>query len=89
MVPGMQHCSGGLGPNDFGQFSNGSGDPPSDISRSLERWVEQGTPPAQIVAAKSEGGKTRTRQLCPYPHVARWDGSGNTDNASSFTCVAR
>ena len=65
MVPGMLHCGGGPGPNEFAQ----------EMSRSLERWVEQGTPPAQIVATKNEGGKTRTRPLCPYPQMARRDGS--------------
>lgn len=30
----------------------------------------------------------RTRPLCGYPDVARYDGSGSIDEASNFSCVA-
>ena len=29
----------------------------------------------------------RTRPLCPYPQVARYTGTGSTDDAANFTCV--
>ena len=32
------------------------------------------------------GDVIRTRPLCPYPQVARYDGSGSTDEAENFTC---
>jgi hypothetical protein len=28
----------------------------------------------------------RTRPLCPYPQVARYTGSGSTDDAANFRC---
>jgi feruloyl esterase len=75
MVPGMGHCSGGEGPNEF------------DTLTAMERWVEQGTPPAQIVASHRAGGRVdRTRPLCPYPQVARYSGSGSSDEAANFSC---
>ena len=30
----------------------------------------------------------RTRPLCAYPKVARWDGTGSTDDAAHFVCSA-
>jgi feruloyl esterase len=56
---------------------------------ALEAWVERGEAPAQIRAAKIVDGKTvRTRPLCPYPEVAKYDGSGSLDDAANFTCVS-
>lgn len=76
MVPGMQHCVGGPGPNRF------------DALTALEQWVEQNKPPEQIVAAHLTNGRVdRTRPLCPFPQEAKYKGSGSTDEASSFTCV--
>jgi feruloyl esterase len=77
MVPGMGHCGGGPGPNTF------------DALTPLERWVETGVAPDRIVASSVVNGvTTRTRPLCPYPQVARWTGSGSTDDAANFRCVA-
>jgi hypothetical protein len=82
LAPGMQHCGGGPGPNDFGAMPGASGDAFHDIDAALERWVEQGVAPAQIVAKNG----ARTRPLCPYPQVATYRGSGSTDDAANFTC---
>lgn len=71
MAPGMQHCGGGPGPNTF------------DMNQPIETWVEQGVPPGPIVATRPG----RSRPLCPYPEVARWKGSGSTDDAANFSCV--
>jgi feruloyl esterase len=93
MVPGMQHCSGGSGPNSFGQGGVAQGDPQRDIAAALERWVENGIAPEQIIATKyksgsnADSGVERTRPLCAYPFVARWRESGSTDDAANFTCV--
>jgi feruloyl esterase len=89
MVPGMGHCGGGPGPNQFGQASVPHADAQHDIDAALEAWVEKGEAPAAIVASKAEKGKVvRTRPLCPWPAVAKWDGKGNTDDAASFSCSA-
>ena len=93
MVPGMQHCYGGAGPNSFGQFPVYSGDPDKDIDAALERWVEKGFAPERIVAAKRQNDMdpksdiVRTRLLCAYPLVARYKGSGSTDDAANFVCA--
>lgn len=77
MVPGMEHCRGGPGPDSF------------DAVASLDDWVEHGAPPERIVASHAgKDGKTvdRTRPLCRYPQVARYKGTGSSDEAASFTC---
>ena len=92
MVPGMQHCGGGPSPNTFGQGGVGYGDPEHDIDAALERWVEQGAAPEQIIATKyktngkPESGVARTRPLCAYPQTAHYKGAGSTDDAANFVC---
>jgi feruloyl esterase len=77
MVPGMGHCGGGDGPNEF------------DMLAALERWREQGSAPTAILAARlKEGRVSRTRPLCPYPHIARYTGSGSIDRAENFVCAS-
>jgi feruloyl esterase len=93
MVPGMQHCGGGDGPNYFGQGVVGGGDAQHDVGTALERWVEEGTAPAGIIATKYKqgvnpaSGVERTRPLCPYPQTAKWKGTGSTDDAANFVCA--
>ena len=56
---------------------------------ALINWVENGAAPATIVATQMDKGKVvRTRQLCPYPMIARYSGSGGPDDAANFTCKA-
>jgi feruloyl esterase len=75
MAPGMAHCAGGEGPSEF------------DALGALEHWVEQGSAPAQILAAhRTAGHVDRTRPLCPYPQVARYEGSGSIDDGANFAC---
>jgi feruloyl esterase len=93
MVPGMQHCAGGPGPNSFGAMvTREQSDPQHDLTLALERWVEAGVAPDQIIASKRQAQDAkspvvRTRPLCPYPQVARYKGSGSTDDAANFSCV--
>ncbi len=94
MVPGMQHCGGGSGPNVFGQGGVAKGDARTNIASALERWVEQGIAPEEIIATKYKSGSNsateveRTRPLCVFPKVAKYKGSGSTDEAGNFECVA-
>jgi feruloyl esterase len=77
MIPGMAHCGGGTGPD--------SHDPVSAIID----WVEAGKAPDSIIARKIASGEvTRSRPLCPYPEVARYNGSGSIDDAANFRCVS-
>jgi feruloyl esterase len=92
MVPGMQHCTGGPGPSSFGQFGPSAQSDPQDMSMAIERWVEEGIAPDQIIASKRQSldpksPVVRTRPLCPYPQVARYKGSGSTDDAANFVCT--
>ncbi|HEX4485008.1 MAG TPA: tannase/feruloyl esterase family alpha/beta hydrolase, partial [Terriglobales bacterium] len=76
MAPGMAHCSGGEGPDTFDKIG------------VMERWVEQGKAPGQIIASHATAGKVdRRRPLCPYPQVGRYTGSGSIDDAANFTCA--
>jgi hypothetical protein len=77
MVPGMTHCSGGNGTDTF------------DSVTAIVNWVEKNRAPDSLAASRVVAGKTvRTRPLCPYPQVARYSGTGSTDDAANFSCVA-
>ena len=89
MVPGMGHCGGGPGANQFGQAGVAHADPQHDIDAALEIWVEKGTAPGTIIASKVDKGKViRTHPLCPWPAVAKWKGTGSADEAENYTCSA-
>jgi feruloyl esterase len=78
LMPGVGHCGGGVGPDQ------------ADFLGALERWKEDGVAPGQIIATKAPGrggSSAMSRPLCPHPQVARYSGSGSTDEAKSFTCV--
>jgi len=78
MIPGMGHCSGGDGaPDHF------------DTTAAIQQWIEHGKAPEQIIGANVKDGRvTRSRPLCAYPAVARYNGTGSTDDAANFTCRA-
>ena len=95
MLPGVQHCAGGPGPNYFGQFGVlKAGDAQHDVFSALVDWVEQGSAPNAIVATKytkddPAKGVVMTRPVCPYPQVAKFNGQGDGKQANSFVCAAR
>ena len=77
MAPGMQHCTGGSGPNAF------------DTLSALEKWVEKGVAPDTIVASHSTNGMVdRTMPLCKFPEQARYKGSGEETDAANWSCPA-
>ncbi len=76
-VPGMHHCSGGPGVDQF------------DMLTQLEQWAERGVAPTRVVASRVvDGAVVRSRPLCPHPQVAAYSGSGSIDDAASFVCRA-
>jgi feruloyl esterase len=94
MVPGMSHCSGGVGAVRFGNEANppaaSIADPERDMFTALERWVERGVAPARLIGSGPtplDAAKTMTRPLCPYPQQAQYKGSGATDDAANFVCA--
>lgn len=88
-VPGMGHCKGGQSTDQF------------DMLSTLIAWVEQGEAPESIVANVRGNGNPvgvnadlpaswsadRSRPLCPYPKVARYNGSGDIEDAANFSCA--
>ena len=78
LIPGMQHCSGGSGTDQFSKIA------------ILERWREQSQAPEQILASHVTNGQVdMTRPLCPYPQVAVYKGVGSTNDATNFSCKAQ
>ena len=76
MVPGMDHCDEGDGPNTF------------DSIGAIEKWVETGKAPEAIIATQLKEGKVvRDRPLCPFPQVATYKGTGSIDEAANFVCA--
>jgi hypothetical protein len=76
MVPGMNHCGGGIGTDRF------------DSMTAVIDWVEKGKAPDVLHASRVVENKiVRTRPLCPYPQVARYRGEGSIDDAMNFRCV--
>lgn len=86
MVPGMLHCIAGPGPNIF------------DPLTPLDSWRQGGPAPERIIATKYDNElfayvglpakAGRTRPLCAFPKIAKWDGKGSTEDAGSFACEA-
>ncbi len=88
LVPGMNHCSGGPATDQF------------DMLTPLVNWVEKGQVPGAVIASARGAGNVggvnadvpgtwaanRTRPLCVYPKVAKYNGSGSIEDAANFTC---
>ena len=94
LVPGMGHCSGGPGPNALGQLGGTPvpNDAQHNVLQALVTWVKTGTPPDQITATKytndtPANGVAMTRPLCPFPQLPSYKGSGDPNDAASFTCL--
>ena len=76
MIPGMNHCGNGLGPNVF------------DGVEAVHIWHEKKQPPDQILASHLTNNTVdRTRPLCPYPGIAQYSGKGSPDEAANYACV--
>jgi feruloyl esterase len=73
MVPGHGHCweLPGQVADDFNPL------------QVIDRWVETGQPPEEVIARKLDSAQTR--KLCPYPRRAVFIG-GNPGRAGSYEC---
>lgn len=76
VIPGMYHGSGGTGPFVY------------DTQTLLEKWVEEGIAPDQLMLSDEPGAKSaRTRPAYPWPSTVRYKGEGDPAAASSFERV--
>jgi feruloyl esterase len=76
LVPGMGHCGGGPATSTFDPFT------------PIVNWVENGVAPDSITgtAPTATPWPGRTRPLCPFPQYAHYNGTGDVNVASNFTC---
>ncbi len=72
LVPGLGHGCG--------RFNGGL-----DTIGTLDAWADRGIAPENLVVTDNHNG--RTRPLCEWPTWPRYNGSGDVNSASSFTCV--
>ena len=62
--------------------------------KAVEQWVEKGVAPDKIILTHREqvkfgeqGKAFRTRPVCAYPKVAKYNGRGNPNDAANFSCT--
>jgi feruloyl esterase len=72
LAPGVAHCGGGPGAPPAGQFE------------AVVRWVEEAKAPETLNAVRRDqsGAIVRTRPLCQFPMIAKYDGA-------NFVCGTR
>ena len=98
LMPGVQHCAGGPGPDSIGQWglpAMKDSTAGNNVIHALQDWVEDGKAPQVITATKYAEGADHhadphkvvmTRPLCPYPQQAHYKGKGDRNDAASFEC---
>jgi feruloyl esterase len=74
LAPGVDHGFRGAGPTPTGQME------------AIVRWVEEGQAPDKLMAERrdSSGKVSQTRPLFPFPQVAKYKGTGSTDDDANF-----
>jgi len=85
MVPGMNHCTGGEGAYAI------------DYLDAMEKWVEQGQAPDQMLSVHPKDNAPRSlrfpvdpayvefsRPVYPYPAYPRYSGRGDQNDAANF-----
>ena len=77
LVPGMNHCSGGMATDNY------------DSVQTMVDWVEKGIAPDSIPAVATASNTyfpSRSRPLCAYPKFAKYKGTGSIEDAGNFAC---
>jgi feruloyl esterase len=78
VVPGYTHAGGG-------SAFNANGAP---VLEALDDWVEHGVAPGTLtVVDANPAAHGRSRPMCVYPGWPKYNGSGDPNLASSFSCV--
>jgi Tannase and feruloyl esterase len=95
MVPGVQHCVGGTGPDALGQIGAPmpGEQPERSVGAAIQAWVESARVPDTIVARRGmiqsmmkPAATERQRLLCAYPKKAVLKANADPDQASSYEC---
>ncbi|HRK39753.1 MAG TPA: tannase/feruloyl esterase family alpha/beta hydrolase [Burkholderiaceae bacterium] len=93
-VPGMTHSRNGPSADQYDTLAAlvqwvEQGTPPDRVVASV-RGADNVAPNTELKTAAlpwtQAWSGTRTRPLCPYPAVARYIGTGDTERAESFVC---
>ncbi|WP_010677557.1 tannase/feruloyl esterase family alpha/beta hydrolase [Bacillus timonensis] len=72
IVPGYGHG--------YGAFTMSS-----DLLGALDSWVVNGIEPTNLITA--DQNMKRTRPLCEFPYWPEYDGSGDINDASNYSCA--
>jgi len=81
-IPGLGHVFGS--PSSAGGGFFASWDP----LPALEAWVEKGVAPSGLTTLDQNAAtRGRTRPVCEWPTWPKYNGSGDPNSASSFTCA--
>lgn len=85
-LPHVQDFFRALCAPDVEHWGGGTGVIPDDILASLVAWVEDDIVPGTLLAM-SQTGPLEKMNLCPYPAMGKYMGSGDTALAESFECA--
>ncbi|MGB6643123.1 MAG: tannase/feruloyl esterase family alpha/beta hydrolase [Thermoanaerobaculia bacterium] len=77
MMPGVDHCLAGVGPDWVNYLDE------------IDKWVETGDAPEQMTAywLNDQMQPDGSRPVCSYPDYVKYNGTGDTRDASSFSCI--
>ncbi|KAJ8080060.1 hypothetical protein PM082_016887 [Marasmius tenuissimus] len=86
----MEHCSGGPGAWEIGQFGRSA--PSLDVDKNvlvaMIKWVEMGEAPEGVkyLDDDKEKGEVLTRRHCRYPFRNAYDRIGDPSKLESWRC---
>ena len=90
-VPAMNHCNSGPAVDQFDAITPlvkwvEAGTAPSSITAAARGTGTQSIAALVNAEVPAQWAPNRTRPLCPWPLVPRYNGTGNIDSAASFSC---
>jgi feruloyl esterase len=89
MVPGVQHCGSGTGPDVLGQIGAPppEAEPDRNLGAALEAWVENGRVPNRVVGGfSSDAAPGRERLVCAFPKHAELRAGHDPNKGESYVC---
>ncbi|KAL2206393.1 tannase and feruloyl esterase [Sarocladium strictum] len=80
MIPGGGHCGSNIAKYPYVPAKY-------DFSPAIAKWVEDSSAPSEGIRSWDPiNGDERSRRLCTWPQVAKYDGKGDVDDWGSYTC---